>query len=49
MRDTSNVLRIFKTLYEHDCKNNSTTNAVMIRFCDENAAHLSFAFNNLDK
>uniref|UniRef100_A0A915B2B6 Uncharacterized protein n=1 Tax=Parascaris univalens TaxID=6257 RepID=A0A915B2B6_PARUN len=42
------VLKVFKTLHANDMKNKYLTKTIMIRFCDENAAHLSFAFNNPD-
>ncbi|VDK53273.1 unnamed protein product [Anisakis simplex] len=43
------VLKVFKTLHANDVKNEYRTKAIMIRFCDENAAHLSLAFNNPDE
>lgn len=43
------VLKVFKTLHANDLKNKYVTKTIMIRFCDENAAHLSLAFNNPDE
>ncbi|VDM27728.1 unnamed protein product [Toxocara canis] len=43
------VLKVYKTLYANDVKNKYVTKAIMIRFCDENPGHLSFAFNNPDE
>ncbi|VDN18334.1 unnamed protein product [Gongylonema pulchrum] len=41
------VPRVFRKLDEDDRKCNTLTSAVFMRFCDENAGHISFAFSNL--
>ncbi|VDD93833.1 unnamed protein product [Enterobius vermicularis] len=43
---SKDVAKVFKIVLEEDMKKSTLTKAMMIRFCDENAGHLSFAFTN---
>ncbi|VDO72643.1 unnamed protein product [Onchocerca flexuosa] len=44
-----NMKKVFKATEENDRKCGTLTRAIYLRFCDENAGHISFAFTNLNK
>uniref|UniRef100_A0A0R3RTR5 DUF659 domain-containing protein n=1 Tax=Elaeophora elaphi TaxID=1147741 RepID=A0A0R3RTR5_9BILA len=44
-----NVTKVFKTTEENDRKCGTLTKAIYLRFCDENAGYISFAFTNYSK
>ncbi|EFO15655.1 hypothetical protein LOAG_12853 [Loa loa] len=44
-----NVAKVFKRTEENDKKCDTLTKAIYLRFCDENAGYISFAFTNFNK
>ncbi|KAM3716608.1 V-type ATP synthase alpha chain [Dirofilaria immitis] len=49
LTSTQNVARVFKAIDENDKKCGNLTKAIYLRFCDENAGYISFAFTNFNK
>uniref|UniRef100_A0A915PNZ4 Uncharacterized protein n=1 Tax=Setaria digitata TaxID=48799 RepID=A0A915PNZ4_9BILA len=47
LTSTQNVAKVFKATEENDRKCGTLTKAVYLRFCDENAGYISFAFSSL--
>uniref|UniRef100_A0A8R1Y1J0 Uncharacterized protein n=1 Tax=Onchocerca volvulus TaxID=6282 RepID=A0A8R1Y1J0_ONCVO len=44
-----NMKKVFEATEENDRKCGTLTRAIYLRFCDENAGYISFAFTNLSK
>ncbi|VIO99163.1 Uncharacterized protein BM_BM2766 [Brugia malayi] len=43
------IAKVFKAMEENDRKCGTLTKAIYLRFCDENAGYISFAFTNFSK
>jgi hypothetical protein len=41
--------KVYKTIHLYDKAANTTTMAIAIRFCDENAGNLEFMYSNRDR
>uniref|UniRef100_A0A1I8ESD5 Uncharacterized protein n=2 Tax=Wuchereria bancrofti TaxID=6293 RepID=A0A1I8ESD5_WUCBA len=49
LTSTQSIAKVFKAMQENDRKCGTLTKAIYLRFCDENAGYISFAFTNFSK